>query len=114
MGRGEAHALDARNFRDGAEEFSECPLPCRIFIGIYVLAEKLNFGVAEISHLPGFCEHGIRSPAAFFAAREWNDAVGAKLVAALDDGDISAMWIAARSELGFETLVGLAIVKAGR
>src|SRR5439155_965726 len=88
--------------------------PCRIFIRLYVLSEELNFGVAEIGHLVGFGEHGIRSPAAFFSASERHDAVGAELVTAFDDGDVSAMRIAARRKLGFEALVGLAIVEAGR
>src|SRR5438309_6756300 len=83
---------------------------CWIFVGIYVLSEKLNFGVTEVGHLAGFCENRIRSPAAFFAAREWNDAVSAKLVAALNDGDISSVRVCARGKLSFEAFVGLAIV----
>src|SRR5437879_41809 len=97
----EADAFDARNFCDGGKQFGKRPLfygraACRIFVGIYVLAEQLNFGVAEIGHLAGFGENRIRSPAALFSAREWHDAVSAKLVAALDDGDISALGFAAR------------------
>src|SRR5207237_3260368 len=89
----EADAFDVRNFCDGGEQFSEGLLfyACRIFVGIYVLAEQLNFRVAEIGHLAGFGENRIRRPAAFFAARERHDAVGAELVAAFDDGDVAAM-----------------------
>src|SRR2546425_7499923 len=96
----EADAFDARNFCGGGKQFGKRPLfygraACRIFVGIYVLAEQLNFRVAEIGHLARFGEHGIRSPAAFFSSSEWDHAVGAKLVAALDDGDVAAMRIAA-------------------
>src|SRR5207237_9718200 len=113
MGSGETHALDAGNFRDGGEEFGEGALPCRIFVGIYVLAEELNFAVAEIGHLAGFGKDGAGSAAALFAAGEGNDAVGAEFVAAFDDGDVSAMRVAARGEVGFEALVGLTIVETG-
>ena len=54
-----------------------------------------------------------RSAAALLAARVRNDAVGAELVAAFDDGDVSAMRIAARGELGLESLIGLAVVETG-
>ena len=50
---------------------------------------------------------------ALFAARVRNDAVGAELVAAFDDGDVAAMRVGARGELGVEGLVGLAVVQAG-
>src|SRR5207247_8473334 len=65
-------------------------------------------------HVARFGEYRTRSPAALFAASEGHNAVGAKLVAALDDGDISAMRIAARGELGLKAFVGFAIVEAGR
>src|SRR5947207_7203652 len=106
----EADAFDARNFSDGGEEFGEGLLfygraACRIFVGIYVLAEQLNFRVAEIGHLASFGEHGIRSPATLFSPSERHDAAGAKLVAALDDGDVSAVRVRARGKLSFEALV---------
>ena len=53
------------------------------------------------------------SAAALFAARVRDDAVGAELVAAFDDGDVSAVGILARGEFGFECLVGLPVVEAG-
>ena len=58
-------------------------------------------------------QHGGRGPAALFAARVRNHAVGAELVAALDDGDVSAMRIGARGKLRLEGLVGLAVVEPG-
>ena len=42
-----------------------------------------------------------------------HDAVGAELVAALDDGDVAAVGVLAGGELGLEGLVGLAVVEAG-
>ena len=110
---GEAHAADAWNFADRGQQFGERLLPCRILVGIHVLAEQLNFGVAEIGHLAGFGEHGVGCAAALFAAREGHHAVGAELVAAFDDGDVAAVRVGARGEFGFEALVGLAVVEAG-
>src|SRR5207253_3104324 len=115
----EADAFDARNFCDGGKQFGKRPLfygraACRIFVGIYVLAEQLNFRVAEIGHLARFGENRTRSPAALFAASEGHNAVRAEFVAAFDDGDVAAMRIAARRKLGLKALVGLAIVEAGR
>ncbi len=95
------------------QQFCECLLPCRIFVGIHVLAEQLNFRVAEIGHLAGFGEHRVGGAAAFFSAGEGDDAVGAEFVAAFDDGDVSAMRIGAGGEFGFETFVGFAIVESG-
>ena len=95
------------NLPDGSQQFSKDFLPCRIFIGIHVLAEQLNFGVSQVRHLARFCQHRIRGPAALLATRKGHNAVGAKLVAAFDDRDVSAMGIRARREFGFKALVGL-------
>ena len=80
-------------------------------VRVHVLPEQLDVGEARVGHAPRFRQHRIRSPAALFAARERNHAVGAELVAAFDDGDVSAMRIAARGEFGFKGLVGLAVVE---
>src|SRR6202789_3333457 len=91
----EAHAADARDLADGGQQFSEGLLPCRVLIRIHVLAEQLNFCVAEIGHLAGFGEDRIRGAAALFAPSEGDDAIGGKLVAAFNYGDVSAMRISA-------------------
>ena len=96
------------------QQFREGLLPCRIFVGIHVLAQQLDFGVAKIGHLPGFGQNGVRTPAAFLAAGKRDHAVGAELVAAFDDGDVAAMRIGAGSEFGLEAFVGFAVVKPGR
>src|SRR5437879_1700120 len=108
----EAYPLDTWNFAHGCEQFRKTLFSRRIAVRVHILTKQLNFGVAQIGHLAGFGEHRIRSSAAFFAARERDDAVGAKFVAAFDDSDISAMRISASGEFSFEALVGLAIVEA--
>ena len=117
--RREAHAFDSGNCSDGGEQFGEGLLfygraACRIFVGIYVLAEELNFGVAEVGHLAGFGENRIRGTAALFSPREWHNAVGAELVTTFDDRDVAAVRVRARGKFRFETFVGLAIVEPGR
>src|ERR1700683_4753231 len=67
---------------------------------------------AECCHLAGFGEHRIRGAAAFFSAREGDNAVGAEFVAALDDGDVPAMRVGSGGEFGLETLVGFAVVES--
>ena len=98
----ETHAADAGNLTDSGQQFREGPLPFRILVGIYILAEQLNFGVTEIGHLAGFREDRSGGAAAFLAARKGNHAVGAELVAALNDRDVSAVRIGAGGEFGFE------------
>jgi hypothetical protein len=94
-------------------EFGEGSLPCRVFEGIHVLAQKLDFRIAEIAHLAGFGEHRVGGAAALFAARVRHHAIRAELVAAFDDGDVSAMRIGAGGEFGLEALVGFAVVESG-
>src|ERR1051326_8042366 len=96
-----------------AEKLGKRFLGRGIEIGIHVLAEELDFGVSRIGHTAGFGEHRIRRPAPLLAARVRHDAVGAKLVATFDDGDVSAMGICAGGEFGLESLVRLAIVETG-
>src|SRR6266567_6985629 len=109
----EAHPANAGNFGHRSQELSEALLPCRIAIGIHILSKQLNFGIAELGHLPRLRQHGLRCPAALFAARERYYAVSAKLVAAFNNGDVSAMRIGTGCELGLETLVGFAVVESG-
>src|SRR5690349_11909936 len=66
----EAHATNPRNAANGVKQFGEALLPCRILVRIYVLAQQLNLGVAEIGHPTRFGENGIGGPAALFAASE--------------------------------------------
>src|SRR5260370_18004196 len=95
MGSRKPDAPDPRNFSHGNQQFSEALLPCRIAIGIHILAEQLDFAVAEIGHLPRFSQHGIRSPATLFAAGVRDHAEGAELVTSLNNFDVSPCWILA-------------------
>src|SRR4029077_17440821 len=52
--------------------------------------------------------------APLFPTSEGDDAVGAELVAAFDDGDVSTMRIGARRELSLETFIGLTVVESCR
>ena len=113
MRGGEAHAPDAGNLSNGSEQFGEAPLPFRVAVGIHILPEQLDLGVAGIGHALRFGQHRRRGAAAFLAARVRHHAVGAELVAALDDGDVSAMRIGASGELGLECLLRLAVVEPG-
>ena len=98
---------------DSDEKFGEGEAAGGVAVGVDVLAEELDFGVAEVDHLAGFDEHGGGGAAALLAASVRDDAVGAELVAALDDGDVAAVGIGAGGELGLEGEVGLAVVEAG-
>src|SRR5664279_6544896 len=53
----------------------------------------------------------LRSTAAFLAASVRDHAIGAELIAALNDGDVSPVRVGAGGEFGLESLVGLAIIK---
>src|SRR5215469_1491230 len=113
MRSGEAHAAYSRNLADRRQQLSKALLPLRISVSVYVLSQQLDIGIAQVGHLPGLGQDRFGCPAALFAARVWNHAVGAKLVAALDDGDVTAMGIAAGGEFGFEGLIGLPVIQSG-
>src|ERR1700739_2182916 len=108
---GEADAADAVHLADGSEQFGEAQLPFRIAVAVDVLAEELDLGVSLVGDTARLCEDRYGSAATLFASRVWNHAVGAEFVAALNDGDVSAVGILARSKFGFEGLVGLAVVE---
>src|SRR3989442_1565900 len=104
---------DPRNFSHGSQQFSEALLPCRIAIGIHILAQQLDFAIADIGHLPRFGQHGIRSPAALLAASVRHHAERAELVTSLNNCDVAAVGVRAGGEFSLETLVGLAVVQPG-
>ena len=108
MRSGETHAANARDGGDGAQQVGEIPFARRgIAIGIHGLAEQLDFGVAGIGEAAGFGEDGVAGAAAFRAAGVRDDAVGAGIVAAFDDGDVGAQEIIAAGDFGFESFVGV-------
>src|ERR1035438_457076 len=91
MRGGEANPADARQFPDGSQQFGESLSSGRVVVRIYVLPEQLNVGVAGAGHAGGFVKHRPRGAAALFAASVRHHAIGAELIAALDNGNVSAM-----------------------
>ena len=113
MAGSEANAADPRHLADGRKQLGEAQLPFRIAVAVDVLAQQLDLGIALVGDAPRLCKHGCGSAAALFAPRVRDDAIGAELVAAFDDGDVSAVRILARGEFGFECLFGLPVVEPG-
>src|SRR5882757_9252172 len=109
---GEANALDAGNFSDGGQQLRKAFLSIAIAVRVHVLSEQLNFSVAEIRELTSFSQNRGGRPAAFFSASKGNDAVGAELVAAFDDCDVSPMGIGAGCVFSLEAVFSLAVVKS--
>ena len=108
--RGEAHAPDAVHFAHCAQQSRKVPAGGRrIAIAVDVLAQQLDFDVAHASQLARFVQHAFAGAAALGSARERHHAIGARFVAAFDDGDVSAMRIVALRERCFE---GLIVVQA--
>ncbi len=66
-----------------------------------------------IGHGPRFRQDRIRRPAALLAPCERHHAIGAELVAALDDGDVPAVLVGPCGVVGLKGLVGLAVVQSG-
>src|SRR5580698_1148236 len=74
--RGEAHAANARNGRDFAEQRSKVQRARRgIAVGVDCLAEKLNLAVACVGKASRFSENGVAVAAAFGAAGARDDTV---------------------------------------
>src|SRR6185437_14221663 len=113
MAGGEAHAPDSRDLAHRGEQLGEAALALRIAVAVDVLPQELDFRIAQVGNAPRLIENGSRGTAALLAARVWNHAIGAELVAALDDGDVAAVRVLAGGEFGFESLLGLAVVQAG-
>ena len=113
MRRRETHAPNSRHLANRRQQLREAHLARRIAIRIHILPEQLDVRIASVGHPPRFSQHGVGRPAALFAARIRNHAVGAELVAAFDDGDVAAMRVAARGEFRLKRLIGLPVVQAG-
>jgi hypothetical protein len=106
--RGETHAADTGDAGGGDEQFGECHGARRgIAIGIDGLAEELEFGVAERGELADFAKDRVAGAAALGAARIGDDAVGAGLVTAFDDGEVGAEGIIAAGDFSLEGFIGV-------
>ncbi len=108
-----ANAPDARHLPHGGQQFGEAALPFRVPVAVHVLAQKLNLGVTLVGNPPRLVQHRPRASAALLAARVRHNAVGAELVAPLNDGDVAAVRILPRRKLRLEGLVRLPVVQAG-
>src|SRR5208283_4248146 len=113
MRSSKAHPPNSSNRSNRRQQLSKAFLSIRIAVRVNVLPEQLNLRIPEINQLPSFFKNRRRSPAALFAPRIRHHAVGAELVAALDDSDVPAMRIGARRVLGLKAFVGGPIVKPG-
>ena len=113
MGSRKAYSPDSGNFAYRGQQFRERLLPCRIFIRIYILTQQLDFAITQVGHLPRFTKYRLRRAAAFFAAGKRHHAIGAKLVASFDDGDIAAVGVGACGKFRLKALVRFAIVESG-
>src|SRR5208283_1994680 len=108
MGRGVAHAANSRYFGDAPEQGGEVPIGQGwIAIAVDVLPQELDLAVTFRGQSAGFFHHTLAGAAALRAARERHHAVGATLVAAFDDGDVSAVRIVAAGEGRVEGRVGI-------
>ncbi len=110
---GESDATDAGNLADGSEQLGEGTRALGVAVAVDILAEELDFGVAAVGDAACLFENGVGASAALLAACVGDDAVGAELVAAFDDGDVGAVRIFPGGELGFKGLVSLAVVESG-
>ena len=109
---GKAHAADALHAcRPRPAARRRCACRQDRPIGVHVLPEQLNLRQAGSAHAGEPRRGRSEGAAALASARVGHHAVGAELVAALDDGDVSAMRVDARGELGLEGLFGLAVVE---
>ena len=106
VGGGVADAADARDLGHARQQRGEIPAGGRrIAIAVHVLAQQLNLGIAPLGQAARLLHHARAGAAALRAARERHHAVGALLVAALDDGDRSSVGIVAVRKRGVEGLV---------
>src|SRR5688572_12379148 len=83
MRRRETDALDAVNLRDAADQRREIHLLAaagrRPFVRVDVLSEQRDLARAERGEPPRFREHVLERPADLLAARDWHDAIRARL-----------------------------------
>src|SRR4051812_1258753 len=111
MRRSKTNSLDPINISDGDQQFRKREPPRRIAPRVHVLPQQLNVGITLIGHSPRLYQHRSRGARALLAARVRHNAVGTKLVASLDNRDVSAMRIRANCELRIEGLVRLPVIE---
>ncbi len=99
MGAGEADPLQAIDGVQPVQQFREVAFAVvGRLVMIDDLAEELNLFRAGVDRLPGLGEDGGDGTHPLVPSRVGNDAEGAELVAALDDGDVGLEGVAAASD----------------
>jgi VWFA-related protein len=108
MRSGEANAPDAADRAHAIEQRGEIPSGGGgIAVAVDVLPQQLYFGVAGIGEAFRFFHYAGAGAAALRPAGERDDAIGATLIASLNDRYISAMRIVTAREWRIEGLVGV-------
>src|ERR1035437_8850526 len=105
------HPQNPSDRSDRRQQLRKALLFIWIAIRINVLPEQLNFRIAQVHQLPRFIKNRGGSPAALLAPRIRHNAVGAELVASLNDRDVPPMRIGASRVIGLKTIVGSEIVE---
>src|SRR5208282_4530554 len=110
MGRGEAHAPDAGHLRNARQQFGKAPARGRwVPPGIHNLAQNLNLRVTLVHKAAALSDNLGARAAALRPPCHGHNTEGAMLVAALDNGQISAEALVAAGELGLKTILGVEI-----
>ncbi len=106
MGGGIAHAADAGNPGHARQQGGEIPAGGRgVAIAVDVLTQQLDLGVAALRQAARFVHHALAGAAALRPAREGHHAIGARLIASLDDGDVGPVGVVAAGERRVEGFV---------
>ena len=114
MGRREAHAANSRHRSHRHQKLREThPLAVSrasgSLIGVDRLPEKLNFRIARVGQFANLFQNRRARAAALRPSRVRDDAVGAGLVAAFDDGQVGAKRIVAPGHFRLERFVGIGV-----
>src|SRR5205085_3490748 len=94
MRGGKAYPVDAWRLSYGRQQLGKRFSAAGVEVGIYILTEQLDLGIAGFGHSVGLGEHRIGAAAAFLSARVRKDAVGAEFVESLVAGDVSKISVA--------------------
>ena len=89
VGSEEAYALKAGNIIDRSKQVSEIVILWQVMsVGVNILSEKRDFFDASPDEHLGLLHNFSDRPADFPATPVWDDAEGAELVAAVNDGNV--------------------------
>ena len=104
------HAANSGRLCNAQQQLGKAHLPARgIGVGIHRLTKKLNLRVTQFGQLAHFAENGLARAAPLRPSRVRHDAIRARLVAALDDGQVSPPGIIPAGNLRLKSLVGVGV-----